>query len=85
MTEQVKEQIAGIYPDAWSRIVGIMIRLTGGDWDLAEESAQDAFALALQKWPETGVPRQPLAWLTTTARNRAIDRIRRASRASEKL
>ncbi|MBV9133604.1 MAG: RNA polymerase sigma factor [Chloroflexi bacterium] len=74
-----------MYPDAWSRIVGILIRLTGGNWDLAEESAQDAFAQALQKWPETGVPRQPLAWLTTAARNRAIDRIRRASKASAKL
>lgn len=79
------ELIATMYPDAWSRIVGILIRLTGGNWDLAEESAQDAFAQALQKWPETGVPRQPLAWLTTAARNRAIDRIRRASKASAKL
>jgi RNA polymerase sigma-70 factor (ECF subfamily) len=62
-----------------------MIRFTGGDWDLAEECAQDAFARALTKWPETGVPDQPLAWLTTTARNRAIDRIRRASTEAAKL
>ena len=62
-----------------------MIRFTGGDWDLAEECAQDAFAQALQKWPESGVPDQPLAWLTTTARHRAIDRMRRASTEAAKL
>src|SRR5258708_4864186 len=62
-----------------------MIRFTGGDWDLAEECAQDAFMQALQKWPESGIPGQPLAWLTTTARNRAIDRMRRASSEAAKL
>jgi RNA polymerase sigma-70 factor, ECF subfamily len=82
---QVKERIAGIYAGGWSRIVATMIRLTGGDWDLAEECAQDAFAQALQKWPESGIPDQPLAWLTTTARNRAIDRMRRASTEAAKL
>src|SRR5258708_4237741 len=62
-----------------------MIRFTGGYWDLAEEGAQDAFAQALQKWRESGVPDQPLAWLTTTARNRAVDRMRRASTEAAKL
>jgi RNA polymerase sigma-70 factor (ECF subfamily) len=81
----VNEQIAEIYSVGWSRIVANMIRFTGGNWDLAEESAQDAFALAVQKWPVTGVPNQPLAWLTTVARNRATDRLRRALRASVKL
>ena len=85
MAGQAKERIAGIYADGWSRIVATIIRLTGGDWDLAEECAQDAFAQALQKWPESGVPDQPLAWLTTTARNRAIDRMRRASTEAAKL
>jgi RNA polymerase sigma-70 factor, ECF subfamily len=85
VTGQVRERIAGIYADGWSRIVATMIRLTGGDWDLAEECAQDAFAQALQKWPESGMPDQPLAWLTTTARNRAIDRMRRASAEAAKL
>ncbi|MFC1436854.1 RNA polymerase sigma factor [Streptacidiphilus sp. N1-10] len=86
MTErQVEDRIAGIYADGWSRIVATMIRFTGGNWDLAEECAQDAFARALVKWPETGVPDQPLAWLTTTARNRAIDRIRRATTEAAKL
>ncbi len=85
MPDQVREYLAGIYADGWSRIVATMIRLTGGDWDLAEESAQDAFAQALQKWPRSGLPDQPLAWLTTTARNRAIDRMRRASTEAAKL
>jgi RNA polymerase sigma-70 factor, ECF subfamily len=85
MAAPVKERIAGIYADGWSRIVAAMIRFTGGDWDLAEECAQEAFAQALQKWPESGIPDQPLAWLTTTARNRAVDRMRRASTEAAKL
>ena len=83
--DRVNDLIAGVYVDGWSRIVATMIRFTGGDWDLAEESAQDAFAAALRKWPTTGVPDQPLAWLTTTARNRAVDRIRRASTEAASL
>jgi RNA polymerase sigma-70 factor (ECF subfamily) len=54
-----------------------LIRVTG-DWDLAEECAQDAFATAVTRWGHDGIPRSPGAWLTTTARNRAIDRLRRA-------
>ncbi|WP_307848520.1 RNA polymerase sigma factor [Microbispora oryzae] len=81
----MQDRIAGIYAEGWSRIVATMIRSTGGDWDLAEECAQDAFAQALQRWPESGVPEQPLAWLTTTARHRAIDRMRRASTEAAKL
>ncbi|HET9167905.1 MAG TPA: RNA polymerase sigma factor [Actinospica sp.] len=79
------ELVAGIFADGWSRIVAVMIRFTGGDWDLAEECAQDAFAQALRSWPAAGVPRQPLAWLTTAARNRAVDRMRRASTEAAKL
>jgi len=77
--------IAGIYADGWSRIVATMIRLTGGDWDLAEECAQDAFTQALRTWPQAGIPRQPLAWLTTVARNRAVDRMRRATNEAAKV
>jgi RNA polymerase sigma-70 factor (ECF subfamily) len=80
-----RESIAGIYAEGWSRIVATLIRFTGGDWDLAEESAQDAFAQALRTWPAAGVPRQPLAWLTTAARNRAVDRIRRAATEAAKI
>lgn len=61
-----------------------LIRLTG-DWDLAEECAQDAFATALERWPRDGVPRRPGAWLLVTARNRALDRLRRAAVERTKL
>jgi RNA polymerase sigma-70 factor, ECF subfamily len=56
-----------------------------GDFDLAEEAVQDAFVMALQVWPERGVPRNPGAWITTTARNKALDRIRRARRLEDKV
>jgi len=85
MTAWVNERITGIYAEGWSRIVAAMIRFTGGDWDLAEECAQDAFTRALRTWPRSGIPDQPLAWLTTAARNRAIDRMRRASTEAGKL
>ena len=55
-----------------------------GDWDLAEECAQDAFAKAIERWPREGVPRRPGAWLTTTARNRALDRLRHRQVATAK-
>jgi RNA polymerase sigma-70 factor (ECF subfamily) len=81
----VRGRLAEIYADGWSRIVATMIRFTGGDWSLAEECAQDAFAQALHTWPSSGVPDQPLAWLTTAARNRAIDQARRARAEAAKL
>src|SRR5205085_1211261 len=56
-----------------------------GDFDLAEEAVQDAFVVALQVWPERGMPLNPGAWITTTARNKAIDRIRRAQRLEDKV
>jgi RNA polymerase sigma-70 factor, ECF subfamily len=55
-----------------------------GDFDLAEDSVQDAFVVALERWPVQGVPDNPGAWITTTARNKAIDRVRRAARLREK-
>jgi RNA polymerase sigma-70 factor (ECF subfamily) len=55
-----------------------------GDFDLAEEAVQDAFAQALRVWPERGVPNNPGAWITTTARNRAIDRLRRERTLADK-
>lgn len=60
----------------WSRVVATLIRLTG-DWSLAEDCAQEAFAAAHVRWADDGVPRRPGAWLTTVARNRARDRLRR--------
>jgi RNA polymerase sigma-70 factor (ECF subfamily) len=65
----------------WGRVVAALIGFTG-DWDLAEECAQDAFVNAARVWPRHGIPQRPGAWLTTVARNRAVDRLRRASRES---
>ena len=65
------------------RAVATLIRVLG-DFDLAEEAVQDAFAVALERWPRDGVPDNPGAWITTTARNRAIDRLRRAQRLRDK-
>jgi RNA polymerase sigma-70 factor, ECF subfamily len=56
-----------------------------GDFDLAEEAVQDAFLVALEVWPSRGLPRNPAAWITTTARNKAIDRLRRARRLEDKV
>ena len=56
-----------------------------GDIDLAEEAVQEAFAVALERWPSSGVPDNPGAWITTTARNKAIDRLRRERRYADKL
>jgi RNA polymerase sigma-70 factor (ECF subfamily) len=64
--------------------VAYLIRVTG-NWDLAEECAQDAFERALQRWPRDGIPTSPGAWLKTTARNRALDRLRRSSVGEAKL
>src|SRR6266496_990910 len=65
-----------IFGDEWGRVLAAMVGLLG-DFDLAEESAQEAFAIAAERWPREGTPASPRAWLVTTARNRAIDRIRR--------
>jgi RNA polymerase sigma-70 factor (ECF subfamily) len=76
--------VARAFREEWGRIVATLIRTTG-DWDLAEECAQDAFARALERWPGDGVPANPGAWLTTTARNRAFDRLRRAQTGAAKV
>jgi RNA polymerase sigma-70 factor (ECF subfamily) len=65
-------------------IVATLIRLVG-DFDLAEESAQEAFAAAVDQWPASGIPEFPRAWIIQTARHKAIDRIRRRTRFAEKL
>ena len=65
------------------RVVATLIRVLG-DFELAEEAVQDAFAKALERWPVEGVPKNPGAWITTVARNRAIDRLRRDARLREK-
>jgi RNA polymerase sigma-70 factor (ECF subfamily) len=80
----VETAVADAFRLEWGRVVATLIRMTR-DWDLAEECAQDAFALALERWPRDGVPRRPGAWLTTTARNRALDRLRRGATEAAKL
>src|SRR5205814_9999214 len=72
-----------LFREESGRAVATLIRVLG-DFDLAEEAVQDAFARALEIWPIRGVPRNPGAWITITARNAAIDRIRRAKRLVEK-
>ena len=70
--------MADAFRQEWGRITAALIHQTG-DWDLAEECAQDAFTQALRRWPRDGVPDRPGAWLMTVARNGAIDRLRRSS------
>ena len=65
-----------VFREEWGNAVGILTRAIG-DLELAEDAVQDAFATALERWPRDGSPRNPAAWIVTTARNRAIDRIRR--------
>lgn len=84
MTDEVEQVLADTFARDWGRLVATLIRLTG-DWDLAEECAQEAFASALRTWRRDGIPDVPRAWLTTTARHRAIDRIRRERVGAEKL
>jgi RNA polymerase sigma-70 factor (ECF subfamily) len=71
------------FRDEWGRVLAALIGLLG-DFDLAEEAAQEAFAIAAERWPRDGPPESPRAWLVTTARNRAIDRIRRDRTLAEK-
>ena len=73
-----------VFRQEWGRVVATLIGLLG-DVDLAEESAQEAFAIAAQRWPRDGIPDQPRAWLVRTARNRATDRIRRDRTLATKL
>jgi RNA polymerase sigma-70 factor (ECF subfamily) len=70
-----------VFRDEWGRVLATLIGLLG-DFDLAEETAQEAFAIAAQRWPRDGYPTNPRAWLITTARNRAVDRVRRERRRS---
>jgi RNA polymerase sigma-70 factor, ECF subfamily len=73
-----------VYRSDWGRIVATLIGMVG-DFDLAEESAQEAFTAAVDQWRESGVPEFPRAWIIQAARNKAIDRIRRQANLSQKL
>ena len=84
MVADSAEAVEALYREDWGRIVATLIRLLG-DFDLAEECAQEAFAAAIEQWPTDGVPEAPRAWVIQTARNKAIDRIRRRLRFKEKI
>jgi RNA polymerase sigma-70 factor (ECF subfamily) len=82
--QDVSAALEAVYRSDWGRIVAALIRLFG-DFDAAEEAAQEAFAAAADQWPASGVPEFPRAWLIQTARHKAVDRTRRKARFREKL
>jgi RNA polymerase sigma-70 factor (ECF subfamily) len=84
MPPDVTSALDAVYRSDWGRIVAALIRLFG-DFDAAEEAAQEAFAAAVDQWPASGVPEFPRAWIIQTARHKAIDRMRRQGRFQEKL
>jgi RNA polymerase sigma-70 factor, ECF subfamily len=84
MSGPVDQAVAAAFRDSWGQIVATLIGATG-DWDLAEESAQDAFTAAMGTWPRRGVPDRPGAWLMSVARNRATDVLRRRALGAAKV
>src|SRR5713101_1219992 len=84
MAQDVPSALEEVYRSDWGRIVAALIGLCG-DFDAAEEAAQEAFAAAVDQWPASGVPEFPRAWIIQTARHKAIDRLRRQGRFQEKL
>jgi len=76
--------IERLHREEWGRIQATLIRVLGGDFDLAEDVAQEAFAAALEQWPESGTPANPRAWIIQTARHKAVDRLRRRASFEEK-
>src|SRR4051794_41805699 len=75
--------VAQVFRAHYGKAVAVLVRLLG-DIDAAEEAVQDAFLTAVQRWPEDGVPPSPAGWIVTTARNRAIDRLRRGSTPADR-
>jgi hypothetical protein len=84
MSSTVEQAVAAAFRESWGQIVATLIGATG-DWDLAEESAQDAFTAALEAWSQRGIPDRPGAWLTSVARNRATDVLRRRALGAEAI
>src|SRR5579863_9628412 len=82
MTVEIDGVVEELYRSDWGRIVATLIRLIG-DFELAEEAAQEAFAAAVDQWRADGVPQFPRAWIIQTARHKAIDRIRRQARQQQ--
>jgi RNA polymerase sigma-70 factor, ECF subfamily len=83
--DDVRARVERTFREESGRALATLIRLLGGDFDAAEEAVADAFVAALETWPRDGIPANAGAWITTTARNRALDRLRRARRHAEKL
>src|SRR5712664_3652301 len=84
MLIEANAAVQAVYGSDWGRIVATLIR-SFGDFDLAEEAAQEAFAAAVDQWGNSGVPDSPPAWIIQTAKHKAIDRIRRQTRFKEKV
>jgi RNA polymerase sigma-70 factor (ECF subfamily) len=84
MRQDADEAIDALYHTDWGRIVAALIRLTG-DFDVAEEAAQEAFTAGVNQWRTSGIPESPRAWIIRTAQHKAIDVIRRRARFNEKL
>src|SRR3989442_15758311 len=84
MLLEANAAVQAVYSTDWGRIVATLIR-SFGDFDIAEEAAQDAFAAAVDQWRESGIPDSPAAWIVQTARHKAIDRLRRQTRFLAKV
>ena len=84
MVSDADAAVDAVYRSDWGRIMATLIRLVG-DFDVAEEAAQEAFAVAVDQWRASGIPNSPRTWIIQTARHKAIDRIRRRTRLAEKL
>src|SRR2546425_1441837 len=84
MMTDANAAVEAVYSSDWGRIVATLIR-SFGDFEVAEEAAQEAFAAAVDQWRDSGIPDSPPAWIIQTARHKAIDRIRRQTRFKEKV
>src|SRR5215510_11526818 len=79
VAEQARDAVDAVYRSESRRVLATLIRLLG-DFDVAEEALHDAFGAALEQWPKEGVPANPRAWLISTGRFKAIDKMRRGAR-----
>ena len=84
MQDIIKREIAKIYKSESGRVLASLVRILG-DFDLAEDALQEAFNVALEKWPKEGIPKNPYSWLISTGKFKAIDSIRRLGRGRELL
>jgi RNA polymerase sigma-70 factor (ECF subfamily) len=84
-SDLVRDRVERAFREESGRVLATLIRLLGGDFDAAAEAVAEAFVAALETWSRDGIPSNPGAWLTTAARNRALDRVRRERRRAEKM